>query len=92
MEHAPATGVVAARTTRLAFNMPFAALAGWAVGFASVLYLALSNGGYDTVVRNQSTAKVGHLLGHDHSDTAGDVMSPVPSLTSHRVWSRAPAT
>src|SRR3954466_8699342 len=38
------------------------ALGAWVVGFALVAYLAFSNGGYDTVVRNQVGVAVWWLV------------------------------
>lgn len=42
-----------ARSRRLTARLDPPAIAAWTLGFAVVAYLALSNGGYDTVVRGQ---------------------------------------
>lgn len=50
----PAVTVPMARTVRLTrWSTAWPAVAAWTLGFAVVAYLAFSNGGYDTVVRNQ---------------------------------------
>jgi len=42
-----------ARPRRLTARLDPTAIAAWTLGFAIVAYLALSNGGYDTIVRSQ---------------------------------------
>ena len=42
-----------ARSRRLTARLDPPAIAAWTLGFAVVAYLALSNGGYDTIVRSQ---------------------------------------
>jgi len=50
---ASGTSTVLARSQRLSARLDPPALAAWTLGFAMVAYLALSNGGYDTIVRSQ---------------------------------------
>ena len=47
------TAVPLVRSRRLLARLDGPAIAAWTLGFAVVAYLALSNGGYDTVVRSQ---------------------------------------
>lgn len=80
MEHAHATGAVAARTIRSPGPLPLPAVAGWIVGFALVLYLALSNGGYDTIVRNQVGLAVWWIV------LLGAIVGVLPGRLSVAAW------
>src|SRR5829696_4700867 len=53
MELASQRSVPVAIQRRLAERVDAPALAAWTLAFAVVAYLALSNGGYDTIVRSQ---------------------------------------
>ena len=50
---ASTTPAALARSRRLTARLDPPAIAAWTLGFAVVAYLALSNGGYDTIVRSQ---------------------------------------
>jgi hypothetical protein len=50
---APGSADAVAQTRRLTARLDAPAIAAWTLAFAVVAYLALSNGGYDTVVRSQ---------------------------------------
>jgi hypothetical protein len=53
MELTSQRSVPVAVERRLAARVDAPAVAAWTLAFATVAYLALSNGGYDTIVRSQ---------------------------------------
>jgi O-Antigen ligase len=63
---------------RPAISVP--AISAWVLGFAAVGYLALSNGGYDTVVRNQVGVALWWLV------LLGAVVGLVPGRLPARAW------
>jgi len=53
MERAPSAAIAVVLPRRLSARVDPPAMAAWTLAFTLVAYLALSNGGYDTVVRSQ---------------------------------------
>ena len=74
----PEPGAAAGRRRHLRPNLP--ALGGWALGFALVGYLALANGGYETVVRNEVGVAVWWLV------LLGALAGLVPGRLPPQAW------
>lgn len=75
-----ATPAALAQTRRVAARVDPPAIAAWTLAFALVAYLALSNGGYDSVVRGQVGVAVWWIV------LVGALAGILPGRTGRTAW------